>query len=121
MKLDINLSSAPLCYRYHAISILFSNYPSLLNQFFSEDRSKIEDDWLEVTKTHGDIGQATYLLRLASSIWSGRDTLSSPRFLNNLGKTHRESLYMAESLVKSAPRGPCKCDYCIGWMRESMK
>ncbi len=110
-------SSVPFCHRYHAISLLLSNDPALIDEILSEDRVRLHDDWIDGCADVDKSPEDLLLIGTALAIWTGRRAIYCLEELGALDNERLEAFHLAEDLLAGVAEN-CQCDYCISCMKS---
>lgn len=103
---------SPICNRKHAISLVFSNDPDLLDFFFTEDRESMRwDSAYEAAFTSSMMKkERAILVRAALDIWNSTGFFRLSEATQSLGPERSEALMLALELLFHS-RG-CHCLSC---------
>jgi hypothetical protein len=100
------------CQRQHAISLIFSNDPDLLDIFYSWDRTDFGwETSAEIARSSGKLQrEQAILVRAALDVWNSTGYFRLSEAFESLGSVRSECLMLAlDALFQS--RG-CHCLHC---------
>jgi len=111
MSNDFSCSSH--CLRHESVSILLSNYPSILDLVFTKDRRRLRWPVDSVLAEAGCLGAVEQsLARISLDIWNGSGGARLMDVLMLPAEHQRESFLMAMTHRFFANEGSCHCRIC---------
>jgi len=108
----------PMCVRWHAISLLFSEAPHFLNSIFDSTRRELDQVYCFelMSPTSCADPSVRALLMLALMIWNDESYIPCMDDYQDLAEKHYNCLQMAVDLLANPNHPePCRCDYCDGF------